>query len=679
MKNNDSALLSKWSEKLEKSLSAYNAELQKMAQREAQYNGDRDIRPLTGNDTPKNGKKRKAAHVWNITAENIEAEIDSSIPMPKVTPKRKKDERLARVIENMLRNELDRLPTEKLNDIAERTAKKQGGVGLLAEWDSTKRTHTTVGENVLQIVHPSRIIPPDGTEDIDDAEFFFLLLPSSKAAVKERYGVDMSTQNEEKPELRGNAASSEEMVTLKICFYKNKEGGIGRFAWVNDTVCENLPDAQARCLRRCKKCGQTQRENAFALDMPTIDGTFPPEAGKRKPRKDECAYCGSRSWESTEEESRSVPLSDLKRLGVRQDVIDALMADAIPPTQAGAMPQTPQGDGLVPQSPAPMLPDMTELTVDIPYYKPNLFPLVIMKNISAHTKFLGESDCDKVKDQQNTMNRLNQKILDRLIKAGTKITAPPDARFTLDAEDNEMIRVTNLTDIALVKEFQFSGDLQYEFMLRAEVYSEAQRLLGITESFLGRKDATAQSGTAKEFAASQTAGRLESKRVLKKLAWSQLFERVFKNMLAYSDEKRPVRFRSEEGETDYEEFNPYEFLEIDDAGELYWNDEFIFSCDDASGLAANREAMWRECTAQMQSGAFGNPTELSALIIYWAMMEDLHYPGAGNTKKLLQEQQNKQMQQQAIMMQMQAAQGQAMPKQTAAPTQAAMPPTIEGM
>ena len=118
--------VSLWQSRLEKNLTAYEAEREKMQRREAQYAGDRTLTPLTENDR-KYGYQKETSHVWNITAENIESEIDSSIPMPKVTPMRREDEALARMIENMLRNELDRLPTEELNDESERITYKQGG------------------------------------------------------------------------------------------------------------------------------------------------------------------------------------------------------------------------------------------------------------------------------------------------------------------------------------------------------------------------------------------------------------------------------------------------------------------------------------------------------------------------------------------------------------------------
>ena len=40
------------------------------------------------------------------------------------------------MIEHFLRNELDRLPFETMNDMAERTVPIQGGVGFLVEWDN---------------------------------------------------------------------------------------------------------------------------------------------------------------------------------------------------------------------------------------------------------------------------------------------------------------------------------------------------------------------------------------------------------------------------------------------------------------------------------------------------------------------------------------------------------------
>ncbi len=68
----------------------------------------------------------------------------------------------------------------------------------------------------------------------------------------------------------------------------------------------------------------------------------------------------------------------------------------------------------------------------------------------------------------------------------------------------------------------------------------------------------------------------------------------------------------------------------------------------------------------LQTGAFGDQTMTETLILFWAKMEELHYPGAGTTKKFLEEKLERERQQaaaaqeqQQAMIQAQAAQQQA--------------------
>ena len=118
---------------------------------------------------------------------------------------------------------------------------------------------------------------------------------------------------------------------------------------------------------------------------------------------------------------------------------------------------------------------------------------------------------------------------------------------------------------------------------------------------------------------------------------ASVYEMMFKFALAYADEPRPVRSRDAHGKTVYREFNKWDFLARDDAGEWYWNDDFLFSCDTATPLANNREAMWQETRGNLQAGAFGDPTQLDTLIMFWEKMQLLHYPGAGETLRYLED------------------------------------------
>ena len=64
----------------------------------------------------------------------------------------------------------------------------------------------------------------------------------------------------------------------------------------------------------------------------------------------------------------------------------------------------------------------------------------------------------------------------------------------------------------------------------------------------------------------------------------------------------------------------------------------------------------------LQTGAFGDPSSTETLILFWSKMEELHYPGAGSTKKYLEErlqrEQQKAAQAQQIQLQILAMQAQ---------------------
>jgi hypothetical protein len=256
-------------------------------------------------------------------------------------------------------------------------------------------------------------------------------------------------------------------------------------------------------------------------------------------------------------------------------------------------------------------------------------------------KLLGDSDCDKISDQQNTINRLEQKIVDRILKAGSRVSLPPDTKITIDPKDSDVWRLNGIEDKNYIGVYQFSGDLGNEMAYMSYVYEESRRILGITDSFQGRQDSTATSGKAKQFSAQQSAGRMESRRVQKNAAYAKIFEMIFKLKLAYCDEPRPVFYKDEHGKMQYEEFNKMDFLEKDEQGNYRWNTDFLFSVDDSGGLASNRSALWQEVTSQLQAGAMGNPAEIDTLIDYWSAMEELHYPYAGKMRDRLIERKQK--------------------------------------
>lgn len=666
----DKQKLRMWQERLDRNESQYDGELRRMDARERQYAGGKDIRPMV-----KLERMHKTPHVRNISAELVEAQVNSSIPQPKVTARREKDQRLANIIEDMLRNELDRMPFEQINDMMERTVPIQGGGIYLLEWDNTMRTHTTIGELTISAMHPKQVIPQDGVyTGIEDMDYIFLKVPQTKEYIFRRYGVDVSGESESDPDVKSadGETAADDMVTQVMAFYRNDSGGIGLYSWVNNTELEDLEDYQARRLRRCKVCGAVEPMDAQPAEERVMeDGRFPgmpdlaemaAEAAEEDEDQDDldleedrremptggggrtvCPYCGSDEWEDQEEEYQEVWFDIQRSDGsvIQGQHVEPMVSE----TEVDE-----SGQPLVYREIVP---------TKVPFYKPNIYPVILQKNVSVYGRFLGDSDLDKIESQQNTTNRIEAKIIEKLVKSGSYITLPDDASIRVDSEDMKIIRPGSAASKSLIDVYDMQANVEYDLAYLAQVYEEARQEIGITDSFQGRQDSTATSGKAKEFAAAQSAGRLESKRIMKDAAYAALFEAMFKFKLAYADEPRPVVSRDMKGNPLYETFNKYDFLEQDDAGNWYWNDNFIFGCDTSAPLANNREAMWQETRMNLQTGAFGDPASLDTLILFWTKMDMLHYPGAGETKRYLEEKLRAQQEQQQAMMAMAARQQQA--------------------
>lgn len=629
--------LEMWKERLAASETAYAPEVAAMNDREAIYDGRRDVDGMVKKD-----HVTETPHVRNIAAELIEAQVNVAIPQPKVTARRKEDEPLAKLIEDMLRNELDRLPMEEINDMMERTVPIQGGGAFLLEWDNTERTHLTIGELAITAVHPRQLVPQDGvTSGIEEMDYIMLKVPQTKEKLRRRYGVDLSDEREAEPEIRGRdaSASTADMVTQYIAYYRNDKNGIGMYSWVGDTVLCDIEDYQARRIRRCKQCGEAEPQDdasgAAEDDVPLSERLRTMFGRTRKQgeraRGKVCPKCGSRDWEEADEEFEEVWLP-ISRNG-RTEIPGAYYADEM-------------GEGGM------MMPVLKPTKV--PYYKPDIYPIILQKNVSVHGQFLGGSDIDKIGDQQNTTNRLSAKMIEKIFSMGSVLTLPDDAKIEVNSKEGRIVRLKNPADTAKIGTYNLEVDISKDMAYMAQVYEEARQVIGITDSFQGRRDATATSGKAKEFSAAQAAGRMESKRVMKEAAYAALFEAMFKFKLAYADEPRPVAAKDVHGDTVYAQFNRYDFLEQDDAGEWYWNDQFLFSCDTTAPLANNREAMWQETRQNLQAGAYGDPTQMTTQIHFWTQMELLHYPGAAETKAYMQEEYERQQAQ--MQMQMQAQQ-----------------------
>ncbi len=611
--------LSEWQERLSSAENYYAKEVERMDVRHELYEGRHEMKKLS-----KNGEENlKCKNVQNVVFELIETEVSTAIPMPKVTAARTSDAEKAKLIEDMLRNKMSILPMREINDISERTGYIQGGCLYLIEWDNFGGFG--MGDVVISSVHPKQIVPQHGvTSDITDMDYFFIKVPSTRKSLERKFDVILKDESEENPEVRGqdkDVSTSPEMVTQIICYYKNGSGGIGKFSWVGETVLEDFEDYQARRALRCKKCNAPKSINMMPISPLTQTGEMV-EAGEpfgyeERNEDDKCVYCGCSEWVYS--------ASDYEEI---YDTIKNSSGLTVP----GMVDITENVDGK----------DFTYTRpTRIPAYKPDIYPLVLQKNIPLFGHLLGVSDVDVIEDSQEALNRLNDSLLEKCINAGTVVTLPPNAKIVPKCGGVSEVRLSKLEDKEFFGVYNLVGEISPELHMMAQVYEQPRRTLGITDSYQGRADTTAKSGKAKQIAASQSAGRLESKRIAKNAAYAKIYEAIFKFMLAYLDEPIPVPRRDIYGEERFDSFSRWDFLEKDDAGEYYWNDRFIFDIDSSEPLASNREAMWIETRQNFTSGVYGDPKKAETLIMFWAKMERLMYPGASETLRYLKEEQAK--------------------------------------
>lgn len=519
--------------------------------------------------------------------ELTETQADIQIPMPRVISKRGAEER-AIMIENVIRTELDELNMEEIVDEQARLTPIWGGSIFMLEWDNTYRDSFGVGKLVVKNLHPSQVIPQPGVYKLDEMDYLFITFEQTKDYILRTYGVNV----EEEGDQNKDGEPLEHMRTHVYCYYRNDEGNIGLISWVGDTKIQDYKDYFSRKQEVCETCGAV-----------------------KDPFEDTCIKCGSKKFKIEDKEYENVEYN--------VNVVD---------------PQT----GTT---------TTTKRTAKVKYYVPKVFPIVIHKNVGDIHSFLGRSDIDFIKDQQNDMNIYMNKIREKLLKGGSYFTLPEGVDVEASDEELKIVRIKDPAQKAMIDVTTVQPNIATDLEILNFNYQIGRQTLGITDSYQGREDRTATSGKAKQIAVEQSAGRLKSKQTMKDAAFADLYKLMFQFLLAYTDEKRPYIQEDTNGKLEYKWFDKRFFVEENDDGEVYYDDEFVFSVDVSGTLANDRQAMWQETRSNFESGAYGDPTQLDTLEMYWTTMNKLHYPCAPDALKLIAQ---RKVEQQQLMLQQQA-------------------------
>ena len=581
----------------EEARSSAEALYEKMQQNIEQYKGSDKI----------DNSDVRATQVRNITYELVESQVTSYIPTPSVTPKMysEKNERNARSIETLLLNKRDELPYEKQNDMDERFNLIYGGSVWLVEWDNSIMTHNTVGDIKLSCLAPTKFTGQPYIYDIKDMEYCFVTFETTKDDIVRKYGVDYTVADETESE-----HADDNTATLFVCYYKDEEDKVCQYIWSGDTELCDITDYFARKKYICKKCGK-RKELCTCEDAKDSDYEL---------QNDEY-----------EEIYHDIRLSDGSVIPAMSEVYEngQLVYETV---KRQALDE--QGNPLFDTVSGVTVPMLVDVQVPktkptkIPFYTPSILPVVIRKNTSEEDSLFGQSDCEFIRPQQQAINKIESRILEKLMGSGVFPIVPEDFKQELDNTIFRRVFKASPDNYNQFGRVDLQVDISRDIAESDRLYDQAKRILGITDSYQGQYDGSAQSGKAKQLQIQQAAGRLDSKRQMKNAAYSEIDQIIFQYYIAYADEPRPATYKDAFGRLQNYIFNRYDFVERDEVGEYYYNDEYLFSADAAIDLSKSRELLWQENRANFQQGAYGDTSLPETLLIFWLNMEKAHYPFA---------------------------------------------------
>lgn len=557
------------------------------------------------------GSDEDATHVWNITYELIESQVTTYVPNPRVSPKMwsERNERNAKSIETLLRNKRDELPFEKMNDMDERYSYIYGGSIWLVEWDNSQKSHDTVGEAKVSCLSPKHFVGQPNIYDIKEMEYCFVEFETTKDDIVRKYGVTLEVAEETESEENAD----DKTATLIVCYYKNEDNKVCEYVYSGETELQDIEDYYSRKVRVCKHCGR--RKELCTCENP----------------KDSFYELQDEEYEELE---RDIVLSDRSVIPAMSEVYkDGQIVMETQKQQVleadGSMAFEDIGGNLAPLMVDVQVPKMER--TKLPFYTPNILPIVIRKNTSEEDSLLGQSDCEFIRPQQQAINKVESRIMQKLMRSSVTPIVPEDATVSINnSVFGQVIKLRQGQAANQLGVVDTTPNIAQDIAEAERLYDHAKRILGITNSFQGQYDSSAQSGKAKQLQIQQAAGRLDSKRQMKNAAYAEIDQIIFQYYLAYADEPRPATFRDAHGNLQNCMFNRYDFIKRDEAGEYYYDDQYLFSADATIDIENSRELLWQENRQNFQTGAYGDPAMPQTQLIFWQNMEKAHYPWAND-------------------------------------------------
>ena len=513
--------------------------------------------------------ERASRQLRKTIFELVESKVDNSIPMPKMQPRYKMDLPVVDITENYLKFEMDKVLTKYNNDKSERSTYVDGTSWYKVCWDSLNSTHERSGDIKVELRTVDQVIPQPGVNDYKDLEYIFERQRVSVTKIYDLYG-------------RLVTASDGNMVDVVSCYYLNENRIVGLFMWAENTrqvIC-NEESWQIRKIRKCKHCDAVN------------------------PVQTECKTCGNKSFQYSD---------------VMNEILENDLSEIYNPYDVGETDDPEQKDMYAARV-------FATAGTEIPAYQVRQLPFVPRPAISAMDSIYGISEVFINIETQDMINKLLTKAADKTLKSGAVLTKPEKLKMSDKDDTFKVLSVRSPEEAQMFQLKQMVADTTQDVTLANILYDNAKSSSGVTDSFQGKKDTTATSGKAKQYAAAQSAGRIESLRVMKSAAFSGVYELILKYLLAFSDEKRKFVKILPNGQKQELIWSKYLFLDKDESGNFYYRDDFIFNSDPAATLSQNRVQMWQETQDKFIQGALGNPADTRTLKLFWNMMDQFQYP-----------------------------------------------------
>ena len=505
--------------------------------------------------------------------ELVEQKVNANIPAPKMSPRYHSDLIPVDATESLIKHEMDKMLSEEVQDESEHATLIDSTSWFKVSWDPFDNTHERSGMPIVEVCTIDTVFPQPGISNYKKLEYIFHERKMTLAQVVDLYD-------------RAVNPKEDDLVDVIECYYLNQDRHVGKFVWTADdlTVLANDLEWGMRRRRECTECGNI----------------VPVEA--------ECSVCGSTKFHY---------------VGVKTYTLTEDLEYIENPYRSGD--STDQEEDVTQTNDNKKISAGTE----IPFYLIRQLPFVPKRTIKLVDDMYGISEVQIALEPQDLINKFYNKAERKSAMSKAYVTKLKDTR--IDDENSEItyIEVESAQEGQAMQVKQVTADITEELTMAQTLYEVSKSTSGVTDTDQGKYDPTARSGKAKEMQLVASEQRQAAPQTQRNIAYSGVYELIFKYLLAYSNEERSFIKLLPDGTKREEMWSRYMFLDKDQYGEFYYRDDFAWSVDEASSITEDRASMWQLIDQDFISGTLGSDIDpIRALRMYWHMKDQYGYPTA---------------------------------------------------